>query len=203
MTTTATQRIQITPRPALPTNLGCAGRRRILVVAGLIAATLIAAVALIAAVTRVAFAAQARGWLGYRFPGVPARPDTAVIIFTHNVIALSGVLGLLLIAQLAAHTADGPGRVQRAVQAGGDLILAAAVAANTLVVGVAIGAYGTRMVGAVLPHGPVELAADTLAIALYLHGRRQTLPARQIAATITSCVALLAVAAVLETFVTV
>jgi uncharacterized membrane protein SpoIIM required for sporulation len=59
------------------------------------------------------------------------------------------------------------------------------------------------MVGAVLPHGPVELAAFTLAIALYLHSRRQTLPARQIAATITSCVALLAVAAVLETFVNV
>jgi hypothetical protein len=171
--------------------------------AGLIAMTLIAAVALIAAVTRIAFAGEARGWLGYRFPGVPARPDTALIIFTHNLIALSGVLGLLLIAQLAAHAPDGPGRIQRTVQAGGELIVAGVIAANTLTVGVAIGAYGTRMVRALLPHGPVELAADTLAIALYLHGRRQTLPARQIAATLASCVALLAVAAILETFVTV
>ena len=46
-----------------------------------------------------------------------------------------------------------------------------------LVVGAAIGAYGTRMVGAMLPHGPVELAAYSLALALYLHGRRRALPA--------------------------
>ena len=59
-----------------------------------------------------------------------------------------------------------------------ELILAAAITANTLVVGVAIGAYGLRMVSATLPHGPIELAAYTLAIALYLHDRRRNLPAR-------------------------
>jgi hypothetical protein len=201
MSTTAAQ--PTSDRPGPIRDPGLAGGPRLVTLAALIATTLIAAAVLIAAMTRVTIAGEVRGWLGYRFPGVPARPDTAVIIFTHNLIALSGVLGLLLIAQLAAHTADGPGRVQRAVQAGGELILACAIAANTLVVGVAIGAYDTRMVGAVLPHGPVELAAFTLAIALYLHGRRQTLPARQIVATIASCVALLAVAAVLETFVNV
>ena len=35
----------------------------------------------------------------------------------------------------------------------------------------------TRMVRAVLPHGPVELAAYALALALYLQGRRRPLPA--------------------------
>ena len=147
--------------------------------------------ALIAAVTRVAFAApRPRGWLGYRFPGVPARPDIAVLIFEHNLLALLGVLGVLLIAQIAARASDRPGPIQRAVHVCAEVSLAAGIAANTLVVGVAIGAYGLRMVRAVLPHGPIELAAYTLAIALYLHGRRRALPARQIAATIATSLAL-------------
>ena len=203
MSTTATQPGRITRKPAGRTDLGFAGGRGIVAAAGLIAATLIAAVALIAAVTRAAFAGQARGWLGYRFPGVPARPGVAVLIFEHNLLALLGVLGVLLIAQIAARASDGPGPIQRAVHVCAEVSLAAGIAANTLVVGVAIGAYGLRMVRAVLPHGPIELAAYTLAIALYLHGRRRALPARQIAATIATSLALLAVAAVLETFVTV
>jgi hypothetical protein len=202
MTTTAGQPGTITRKPARPTNLGFTPGRGIVASAALIASTLIAAVALIAAVTRVAFAGQARGWLGYRFPGVPARPDIAVLIFEHNLIALLGVLGVLLIAQIAARAFDGPGPIQRAVHVCAELSLTAGIAANTLVVGVAIGAYGTRMVAAVLPHGPVELAAYTLAIALYLHGRRRALPARRIVPTIATSLALLAVAAVLETFVT-
>jgi hypothetical protein len=203
MTTTATRPGRITRTPAWQTHIGVAAGRGIVAHAALIAATLIAAVALIAAVTRVAFAGQARGWLGYRFPGVPARPDIAGLIFEHNLLALLGVLGVLLIAQIAARASDGPGPVTRAVHVCAELSLAAGIAANTLLVGVAIGAYGLRMVRAVLPHGPIELAADALAIALYLHGRRRALPARQIARTIAASVALLALAAVLETFVTV
>ena len=203
MTTTATQPGRTTRKPAWPTNLGFAAGRGIVAPAGLIACTLIAAVVLIAAVTHVAFAGQARGWFGYRFPGVPARPGVAVLIFEHNLLAGLGVVGVLLIAQIAARAFDGPGPILRAVQVCAEVSLAAGIAANTLVVGVAIGAYGLRMVRAVLPHGPIELAAYTLAIALYLHGRRRALPARQIAATIATSLALLAVAAVLETFVTV
>ena len=51
------------------------------------------------------------------------------------------------------------------------------IAANVLVVGAALGAYGERMVRAMLPHGPVELAAYALALALYLQGRSRALPA--------------------------
>jgi len=203
MTTTATKPGRITRKPASRTNLGFAAGRGIVAHVGLIATTLIAAVALSAAVTRGAFAGQARGWLGYRFPGVPARPDIAVLIFEHNLLALLGVLGVLLIAQIAARASDGPGPILRAVHACAEISVAAGIAANTLVVGVAIGAYGTRMFRAVLPHGPIELAAYNLAIALHLHGRRRALPARQIAATMATSLALLAVAAVLETFVTV
>jgi hypothetical protein len=136
-------------------------------------------------------------------PGVPAHAVDAVAIFAHNCGALSGVFGLLLIAQLAGRAPHGPGRVQRTVQAGGGLILAGVIAANVLVIGAAIGAYGPRMLRATLPHGPVELAAYTVARVLYLHGRRRALPASQLARAILTSVGLLAIAAVLETIVNV
>ena len=62
------------------------------------------------------------------------------------------------------------------------MLLGAAVAANVIVIGASFGAYGTRMLRAALPHGPVELAAYSLALALYLQGRRRPLPARHMLA---------------------
>lgn len=201
MTASTIQQPIVRRTPSRRPSPRLADRPRIARLAGLIAAALIAAALLVATLTRVAFAAAARGWLGYRFPGVPAHTADAVAIFAHNTQALLAVLGLLLIAQLAARAPNGPGPIQRTVQAGGELILTGVITANVLVVGAAIGAYGLRMLRAILPHGPVELAAYTIAIALYLQGRRQPLPARQLASAITISVALLAIAAVLETFV--
>jgi len=86
---------------------------------------------------------------------------------------------------------------------GGELILAGAIVANLLVVGAGLGAYGERMARAELPHGPVELAAYALALALYLQGRKRILPAGHLAKVVAASVALLALAATLETFVNV
>ena len=72
-----------------------------------------------------------------------------------------------------------------------------------MVIGVSFGAYGTRMARAALPHGPVELAAYSLALALYIQGRRRVLPARHVLAVAALSTSLLAAAAVLETFVNV
>jgi hypothetical protein len=163
----------------------------------------LAGVLIVAALVDLSLAGQARGWLGYRFRGLPARPNVAVLIFAHNARAILGVFGLLLIAQLAARHPGGPGRAQRPILAGGELILAGVIAANVLVVGAGIGAYGARMARAELPHGPVELAAYALALALYLHGRRRALPVRYLAKIGVATVALLALAAALETFVNV
>jgi hypothetical protein len=80
-------------------------------------------------------------------------------------------------------------------------VLGAGVAANVIVVGAGLGAYGTRMVLAVLPHGPVELAAYALALALYLEGRTRRLALAHILAIAALSVAALALAAGLETFV--
>ena len=162
-----------------------------------------AAVLAVAAVVRVTVAEQARGWLHYSFPGVPPHADVAVAIFLHNGRAILGVLGLLLIAQLAARRPEDAGRAQRLILVAGELILAAVITVNVLVVGAGLGAYGARMVGADLPHGPVELAAYALALSIYVQGRRRALPAAHLAKVVAASVALLALAATLETFVNV
>jgi hypothetical protein len=154
-----------------------------------------------AAVTRVAAAAPTRQWLAYPFTGVPARPGEAAAILAHNGRALLGAFGLLLIAQAGLLEAPGPGHLQRAVRAAGEAVLAGLIASNALLVGVALGAYGSRMARAMLPHGPVELAAFSLALALYLQGRHQRLASSYLIAATAASAALLAAAAVLETYV--
>ena len=96
---------------------------------------------------------------------------------------------------------DEPTRASATVRLLGEVLLGAAVAANLIVVGASFGAYGTRMLRAALPHGPLELAAYSLALALYLQGRTRALPARHMLAVVALSVAMLALAAVLETYV--
>jgi hypothetical protein len=81
-----------------------------------------------------------------------------------------------------------------------DTVLVLWVAVNSILVGAAVGAYGSRMIAAVLPHGPLELIAFALALALHLRARRGPLGARHILTTAAACLAVLALAAVLETF---
>lgn len=173
---------------------------RAVALAGVIAAGLTVCVVLVALATRIAFAAQARGWLHYTFPGIPHRLDSAEWIFASNSRDLLGVFGLLLVAQLAARRAGGPTRAEVRTRNLGEAVLACAIAVNVVVIGAAVGAYGMRMVRATLPHGPVEVSAYALALALYMQGRRRPLPARGLAGTIAASVALLALAALMETF---
>lgn len=189
-----------TPRAVDPPTRSSAALTNTTTLAALIAAALTIAVMLIALATRAALAAQARSWLHYTFVGVPARPQTAVGIFANNTRELMAVFGLLLIAQLAVRRDGRPTRAQLLLRTGGELILSGAIVANMLVVGAAIGGYGTRMVRAMLPHGPVEMAAYALALALYVQGRSRPLPSTRLAGTIAGSIALLAVAALLETF---
>jgi hypothetical protein len=170
--------------------------------AGAVAAILTAACGVIALIVHLALAAAARHWLAFPFSGIPARPAIAASIFLHNLRALAAVWGLLLIARSALWNADVPGRLFRTLRLSGEVLLGAAVAANVIVVGASLGAYGTRMLRAILPHGPFEVAAYSLAIALYLQGRR-ALPLRLVLPVTALSVAALALAAVLETYVNV
>ena len=130
---------------------------------------------------RVALAAQARALarLPVRRASPPAR-RRRLAIFAHNAAALLGVFAAAADRPVArCATAAGPGAPSGSIAApAGELLLAGAIAANVLVVGAALGAYGDADGRApMLPHGPVELAAYALALALYLQGRRRALPA--------------------------
>ena len=170
-----------------------------------IAGVITIAVVLIALVVRAGFAAGARRWLAFPFTGIPAKPGEAASIFIHNLRALAAIFGLLLIAQSGCWAArDGQsGVVHQTLRRLGEALLGAAIAVNVIVIGASLGAYGTRMVRAALPHGPVELAAYALALALYLQGRNRRLPTRHVLAVAALSVSALALAALLETFVNV
>ena len=168
-----------------------------------VAIALTVACGVIALAVHVWFAAAARRWLAFPFAGIPTRPGEAATIFIHNLRALAAVGGLLLISQSASWTAGTvpPGPLHQTCRRLGEALLGAAVAANVIVIGASVGAYGTRMLRAALPHGPVELAAYSLALSLYLKARRQPIPVPLAVAVLALSVSMLAIAAVLETYV--
>ena len=185
-----------TAEAALPATAKMAAR---------IAGALTLAVLAVAAAVHITAVAPASRLLGFHFVGIPARPSVAATVFVHNLHALLAIGGALLVAQMpyVVDRAADPGRSQRMLRVACEVALAGAVAANVMVIGVSFGAYGTKMTRAALPHGPVELAAYALALALYIQGRRRALPARHIFVVIALSTCLLAAAAVLETFVNV
>jgi hypothetical protein len=164
-----------------------------------VSALAVAGLVVVAAVVGVAMRGDARRWLGFSFRGIPARPDVAVGIFANNLRSILGVFGLLLFARLADRSPDV--RARRWTVRLGEMILLGAVTANVVTVGAGLGAYGERMVRALLPHGPVELAAYSIALALYLQDRDRPVRVYYIVRVAAVSVALLAVAAAVETFV--
>ncbi len=94
-----------------------------------------------------------------------------------------------------------PGQSAHTLAIVGDTVLCLHVAFNTIVVGAGIGAYGARMLVALLPHGPVELVAFAAALSLYRRARRGPVTRRAAALRMGACATGLALAAALETFV--
>jgi hypothetical protein len=166
---------------------------------------LTAAVLAVGLVVHLASADSARRLLAFHFTGVPAQPAVAATVFLHNLHALLAIAGALLVAQAPylVSPAAQSGPIHLTLQRACDAVLAGGVAANVIVIGASFGAYGIRMVRAAVPHGPVEVAAYSLALALYTQGRRQQLPVRHMLAVATLSTSALAVAALLETFVNV
>jgi len=173
--------------------------RATIAASGHVGAGLLAALLATGTVVALVAAPAARGWLGYAFPGLPRTIGEATAILAHNLRTLGAIAGLLLLAALPAHTPRERAAVATIVR-GGELLVAGLVAANVLVVGAALGAYGHRMIIALLPRGPVELAAFSLALALYGHGRHGTYPTGTALALLGASAALLAVAAALAVF---
>jgi hypothetical protein len=164
-----------------------------------VAGGMLAAWAVVAVVVGLACPGAARGWLAFPFTGVPNQPGQAWSILLANLRLAAGVGVAAAVAQLRLL-----GRPRRAVTAAARLCdagVALALLANLAIVGAATGAYGLRMVHAMLPHGPLELAAFSLVLALHLRARRTRLAPRTWISTAAITLILLAIAAVLETYV--
>jgi len=202
-----------TLRPAAPAQQSAPAAEPSLAATARLAARLAGVLTVAVSTIGIAVHLGCAGWvrqqLAFHFPGVPARAAVAATVFVHNGHALVAIGGALLVAQspyLMTPAAQG-GRVHRAVHQAMRVVceaaLAAAIGANVIVIGASFGAYGMRMVRAALPHGPVELVAYSLALALYLQGRRRPLPTRHASTVAALSISALAAAALLETFVSV
>ncbi len=171
----------------------------------LVCAAALGTTALIAAVVAVWLEPATRASLQWSFPGAPRTLDGATGIFLTNATKILGVAGATLVVQ-----APWIGAEQRAVRVGigwhatrlvCDVVGVYIAAANMLLVGAGIGAYGARMLVALLPHGPVELLAFAQGAAIYLRARRGPVDWRSALVGLAAAFLTLALAAVLETFV--
>lgn len=158
-------------------------------VCALVAGSLLATAAALVIVTGVAD--DARRALGFGFGGVDRSIAEAVGIAIHNTKFAGGTL-------LCAATAP---LIPKWALLITDVALATVLAFNAGAVGVAFGAYGQRAIAATAPHLPLEFAGLSLAGGAYVHARRQRLSPRTIAAVAGACGVLLAIASLVETYV--
>jgi hypothetical protein len=134
---------------------------------------------------------EIRDSLRLSFAGVVRTPGEALGIALQNGrIAAATVLCALTVSRL-------PRRGRFVVDAG----LAAVLAFNALIVGLALGAYGERLVVATAAHLPIEFAAFSVAGGAYLSARRRPLPSHSLAYAGGLSSVLLVVAAIAETYV--
>ncbi len=176
--------------------------RRELIGALRVALALSAAGALVALGVRIAAAGEVRDLLGFTFPGVPRHFGEALAIFANNGRVLLAVAVASAVAQASLRSqARGASRVlSEALVRVCDVTLLLACLIQVALVGATIGAYGLRGLVPILAHLPFELAAFSLALALYLDCRRAPTPICRLGvATLVSAV-LLALGAWVEVY---
>lgn len=148
------------------------------------AAAMTALTALVAAAVSIAgLPDDARELLGFGFGGLPGGASAGIEIAIHNAQLAAVALLAALLAPRAA-----------ALALLLDVLLGALLVLNAAFLGIAFGAYGSRLLAAVWPHLPFELAAFSLAGGGYLAARTRRLTGRALAA-VSALVTLLLLAA--------
>jgi hypothetical protein len=178
-------------------------RKRGLPEAARIAAAIVGFTGAVALVVRLAAARQARELLHFTFPGLPRTLSESADIFANNLRVLVAILAACGAVQLA-HDASEAGwerALFRAVIATCDIALSVGSALQALLAGSSYGAYGFRAIRITLAHGPFELGAYSLALGLYVAVRRERVPVRRQLKIAAAAATALAIAAVLEVFV--
>ena len=134
---------------------------------------------------------EIRDSLRLSFAGIERTPAEALGIALQNGrIGAATLVGAVTVPRL-------PGPARRVV----DGVLAAVLAFNGLIVGLALGAYGERLVLATAAHLPIEFAALSVAGGAFLSARRHPLRSRSVACAGGLSGALLVAAAAAETYV--
>jgi hypothetical protein len=128
-----------------------------------------------------------RQLLGFGFGGVPGGVTAGLEIAVHN-------------AQLAGAALLGAALAPRAALLALllDVVLGGLLALNAGLLGVAFGGYGARLLAAIWPHLPFELAAFSLAGGVYLAARARCLSGRALAVAAAVVGVLLLVAGLVE-----
>jgi hypothetical protein len=150
-----------------------------------------------AAITRFAFAAQARRLLRVHFTGVSHDASAAAGIWAHNTRIFIGFAVFLTCAYFIQRD-ERAARIERAILTACDGALLLWATGTAALAGVLAGAYGLAQIRVFLPQGPVELTAWALLIALYAEVRRQRVGARPAACQLALILLLLAASSVLE-----
>ncbi|MDO8208986.1 hypothetical protein [Conexibacter sp. CPCC 206217] len=158
----------------------------------------------VAVVATPLLGSDAAQWRSIQFPTVPATTSEAFDLFVNNVRMLAAAIGAAVAVNAPWLTAvdrdPRTSRLWKFTRALLDLALLLVVLRNLAVVGLGVAVYRERMVEAILPHGPIELAGFACGLTLYLFARRSPLPAQTWRTLIGAGIALLAVSALLEIF---
>lgn len=136
---------------------------------------------------------ETRGSLRFGFGGVEHSVTEVARIALYNARVAGGTLVCAAVAPRVGM------RVRRLVF----VLLATVLTCSAAAVGVAIGAYGNRAILAVAIHLSIEFGALSLAGGAYMQACKQALSARELLAAGATTGLLLAVAATLETYVSV
>jgi hypothetical protein len=140
-------------------------------------------------VAAVGAAPRVRSELDFGFVAPPRRPGAALDIAATNLRLGGAALVAAWVVQLHPKLRPLP-----------DAALGLVAILNLAVVGFALAAYGPPLLESVAPHGLLELAAFAVCGSAYLAARRRDLTSRQLAAAAALATALLALAALTETY---
>jgi len=164
-------------------------------VTALTALTAIAATAGLIVQLTPGAAIELREQLAFAFARQPADLQGAAGLALNNfkvcALALTGAAAQLLYATSP--------RPRTATRWAFDTVLGVAYLANAAQFGVALGAYGTRLL-AWIPHVPLELCALAVSSGAYLDARHQQLTARQLCGSAAIAGLLVIAAAIVETW---
>ena len=138
-------------------------------------------------VVLVGFDAGARAFLRFEFGG--AGQSSLEIAGQNARIVAAALLSAAAVPRL------------RTARVAFDVLVLGTLGANAALVGVAIGAYGERLVRVIALHGSVELVAMSLGGGAYLIARDHVLGAGELCCVAAASAALLIVAGMIETSV--